>query len=168
MGCLQRKPAAHPDSRESKPVGGSPKSSGSTPFHPDATVFTPVQFPVQRQRDPVGSSIASATGDLFRSSRRNSRARHAASDRRLPGQEQAAGNRPARPRAKCPAGHILVIAKRCHVIAFCYLKCIRRSQRPNMRRSCSRLIYGLSNALPAWFVAIRLSAVGVRPLKEAV
>ena len=62
-----------PDGRESKPVGGSPKSSGSTPFHPDATVFTPVQFPVQRQRDPVGSGIASPIGDLCRSGRRNSR-----------------------------------------------------------------------------------------------
>ena len=73
MGCLQRKPAAHPDSRESKPVGGSPKPSGSRPFHPEATVFRPVQFPVQRQRDPVGSGSPSATGDLFRSGRRNSR-----------------------------------------------------------------------------------------------
>src|SRR6266481_6261862 len=73
MGCLQRKPAAHPDCRESKPVSGSPKPFGPRSFHPDATIFTAVQFPVQRQRDPVGSGSPSATGDLFRSSRWSSR-----------------------------------------------------------------------------------------------
>jgi hypothetical protein len=69
---LQRKPATDPDSRESKPVGGAPKPSGSRSFHPEATVFRPVQFPVQRQPDPVGSGSPSATGDLFRSGRWNS------------------------------------------------------------------------------------------------
>ena len=55
------------------PTAENPKPSGSRSFHPDAPVFRPVQFPVQRQRDPVGSGSPSATGDLFRSGRRNPR-----------------------------------------------------------------------------------------------
>ena len=100
--CGASRPAENPN-RLAMP----PECSESRSFHPVATNHQPLSFSIQRPRDPVSSGSSAAIRDLFRSGRRDRGARHPTSGRRLPAQEQAANNRPTRPKAKCVVGRLL-------------------------------------------------------------